>query len=311
MSCEEIKHVSVLLDEVVQALKCDQGGLFIDATFGAGGYSQGILACCEKTRVIAFDRDPHVHSAGMLMEDKYPNRFCFIQDCFGNMSRHIEEKVDGIVLDLGVSSMQIDQAERGFSFRFDGPLDMRMTPQGLSAKDVINGFSQTDIADILFKYGEERASYKIAKAIVSARQNAPIITTGQLSEIIHRVMPRPQDGSDSAMRSFQALRIFVNDELGELERALTASLSLLKPEGRLVVVSFHSLEDRIVKDFLLKHAGRKRHANKYAASEEKNVFPFKILTHKPIVPGEREKAFNPRSRSAKMRVGIRTEGIVS
>ncbi|MDD3669313.1 MAG: 16S rRNA (cytosine(1402)-N(4))-methyltransferase RsmH, partial [Alphaproteobacteria bacterium] len=229
-------------------------------------------------------------------------------DCFGQMGRHVESPVDGIVLDLGVSSMQIDMPERGFSFRLDGPLDMRMAQQGRSAKDIVNGASERDIADILFKYGEEKASRRIAHAIAAARRLAPITTTKQLADVIHRAMPRPPDGSDSATRSFQALRIAVNDELGELERALQASVHLLKPGGRLVVVSFHSLEDRIVKNFFIRHSRARPNENRHAAAAPPPAPQFRILTKKPVGAGAEELARNPRAHSAKMRVAERTEG---
>ena len=221
------------------------------------------------------------------------------------MGQHVESPVDGIVLDLGVSSMQIDMPERGFSFRFDGPLDMRMDQKGRSAKDIVNGSSERDIADILFKYGEEKASRRIAHAIVTARQLTPITTTKQLADAIHGVMPRPPDGSDSATRSFQALRIAVNDELGELERALQASVHLLKPGGRLVVVSFHSLEDRIVKNFLIQNSKERPNENRHAAAAPPVLPNFRIITKRPVTAGDKELAMNPRARAAKMRVAER------
>jgi 16S rRNA (cytosine1402-N4)-methyltransferase len=222
------------------------------------------------------------------------------------MAERVSEHVDGIVLDLGVSSMQIDQPDRGFSFRFDGPLDMRMGQAGRSAKDYVNSLSEKELADIIFTYGEEKASRRIAAAIVRARENAPIITTGQLADVIHRVMPKPKDGSDSAMRTFQALRIYVNDELGELQRALAASLQLLKPNGRLVVVSFHSLEDRIVKNFLIKNASAHVHQNRYAPVAEAEEGAFVVLTRKPVTASVAELERNPRAHSAKLRAARRS-----
>lgn len=303
---EQTPHIPVLMAEVLQALACQSGGVFIDGTFGAGGYTTAILKESKKNHVIGFDRDPESVQTAMVMEEKYKGRFSFVHDCFGNMANHVSEKVDGIVLDLGVSSMQIDQADRGFSFRLDGPLDMRMGKEGVSAKDVVNGFKEKDIADIIFKYGEEKASRRIAAAIVKARAIQPITTTSQLAEIIHSVMPRPKDGSDSAMRSFQALRIFVNDELGELERALEASIRLLKADGRLVVVTFHSLEDRIVKNFLIRHAGLEPHENRHVPMALVQAAPlFRVITKKPVTPSAAELERNPRSRSSKLRAGIR------
>lgn len=305
------EHIPVLLQEVLQMLNATQGGVFIDATFGAGGYTCGILNAHSGNRVIAFDRDPSTKVTACELSDKFQNRFSFVHDCFGQMVNYVDTPVDGIVLDLGVSSMQIDHPDRGFSFRFDGPLDMRMGQNGICAKDVINNFDEGKIADILYRYGEERASYRIARAIVTARRERPIETTGSLADIIHKVMPRPSDGSDSAMRSFQALRIFVNDELGELNMALNASIKLLKPGGRLVVVSFHSLEDRIVKTFMVNHSMKGGHVNKYLPDVEKAQGLFRILTKKPIVPGKDELERNSRAHSSKMRVAERTAVVSS
>lgn len=301
----ESPHIPVLLQEVIDNLSCQDGGVFIDGTFGAGGYSRAILKACPKNRVIGFDRDPSAMAAGLGMEADFNGRFSFIHDCFSNMASHIDEPVDGIVLDLGVSSMQIDQPDRGFSFRFDGPLDMRMGQAGRSAKDFVNSLSEKELADLIFTYGEEKASRRIAAAIVRARMLQPIVTTGQLADIIHQVMPRPKDGSDSAMRTFQALRIYVNDELGELERALDASVHLLKPGGRLVVVSFHSLEDRLVKNFLIKNTSAHVHQNRYAPAAETDKGLFSILTKKPICAGTAELERNPRAHSAKLRAARR------
>lgn len=303
-------HIPVLLTEVLETLVHGTGGTYIDGTFGAGGYTRAILQQDANANVIGFDRDPDAAKTGYDLEGKMQGRFSFVHDCFGNMANHISEQVDGIVLDLGVSSMQIDRPERGFSFRFDGPLDMRMGQEGLRAKDIVNGFKEKEIADILFKYGEEKASRRIAAAIVKARADKPITTTGALAELVHSVMPKPKDGSDSAMRTFQALRIYVNDELGELERALDASVRLLKPGGRLVVVTFHSLEDRIVKNFLIKNSSLRPNQNRHAPvlqqSDDKPL--FKVLTKKPVLPSDAEIKNNPRSHSAKLRAAMREEG---
>ena len=238
------------------------------------------------------------------MKAEFGDRFSFIGDCFSSVTDYVKEPVDGFVLDIGVSSMQIDGAERGFSFRLDGPLDMRMSGQGISAADVVNLKGEKELADILYAYGQEKQSRRIAKAIV---ENRPFQTTAQLVEVIHSVMPRPKDGSDSAMRSFQALRIYVNDELGELTRALDASIRILKPQGRLVVVSFHSLEDKIVKDFLKENAAPKKHQNKYAKNQE-TTDKFFIVPEKEIVMAdENELKNNSRAHSAKLRWAIRTE----
>lgn len=297
-------HIPVLLDAVVDGFSSVATGVVVDGTFGAGGYTRALLQKYPQMRVIAFDRDETVLPYVREMESQFPDRFRFIGDCFGNMVAHLSEPVDGIVLDLGVSSMQIDTPERGFSFRFDGPLDMRMGNGELSAADVVNTFSEEKLADILYRYGEEKASRRIARAIGTARQKQPIQTTGQLADIIHRVMPRPKDGADSAARSFQALRIFVNDELGELERALEASKKLLASGGRLIVVSFHSLEDRLVKNFLQAESGTKTHVNKYAVESGADIQNnFITITKKPIIATGDELKNNPRATCAKLRIG--------
>lgn len=297
----QVPHIPVLLHEVLDYLS-PRGGVFVDGTFGAGGYTRAILTANPKNRVIAFDRDPTTQKTAEQMQKEFGDRFAFIQDCFSHMSNYLTEKVDGIVLDIGVSSMQIDTPERGFSLRFNGPLDMRMSDEGLTAADLIKTLPEDQLANILYKYGEERQSRKIAHAL---KQHLPT-TTGEMAEIIHHVMPRPTDGSDSATRSFQALRIAVNDELGELERTLAAAPHLLKTDGRLVVVSFHSLEDRIVKDFFVTHSAKTVHHNKYAKNEQEQGL-FCILTKKPIQASDQEIAKNPRSHSAKLRAAKRTE----
>ena len=223
-----LSHIPVLLTPVIRCLAPEKGGVFVDGTFGAGGYTRALLEANPATKVIAFDRDITVLPTVQKFQKEFKGRFTFIQDCFGEVAKYITTPVDGFVLDIGVSSMQIDDPERGFSFRFDGPLDMRMGSGGISAGDIVNNWPEDKLADILYRYGEEKASRKIAHAIVGAR---PLSTTLQLAEVIHSVMPRPKDGSDSAMRSFQALRIAVNDELGELERALKASPQILKAGG--------------------------------------------------------------------------------
>ncbi len=297
-------HIPVLLVPVIHHLSPERGGVFVDGTFGAGGYTRAILESNPATKVIAFDRDDTVLPTVKKFQAEFGDRFTFIQDCFSEVAKYVTEPVDGFVLDIGVSSMQIDTPERGFSFRFDGPLDMRMSGQGVSAADIVNNWPNDKLADILFRYGEEKASRKIARAIVNAR---PLNTTLQLAEVIHSVMPHPKDGSDSAMRTFQAIRIVVNDELGELERALDASLKILKSGGRLVVVSFHSLEDRIVKEFLKKNSAKMGHINKYTTSKISIKAPFIVPDKKPITADETELARNPRAHSAKLRWAIRGE----
>ena len=296
-------HIPVLLDSVLTRLGC-QGGVYVDGTFGAGGYTRAILNAHPENRVIAFDRDPTVMPMVEKMKAEFGDRFSFIGDCFSSVADYVKEPVDGFVLDIGVSSMQIDGAERGFSFRLDGPLDMRMSGQGISAADVVNLKGEKELADILYAYGQEKQSRRIAKAIV---ENRPFKTTGELVEVIHSVMPRPKDGSDSAMRSFQALRIYVNDELGELERALNSSIRILKPQGRLVVVSFHSLEDKIVKDFLKANAAPKKHQNKYAQKTVETDKFFIVPEKEIVMADENELKNNSRAHSAKLRWAIRTE----
>ena len=294
-------HIPVLLDEVLHYLR-PEGGVFIDATFGAGGYTRAILKAHPENKVIAFDRDPMVQKNAEKIKKEFKDRFAFIQECFGHLADFITEPVDGIVMDIGVSSMQIDTPERGFSLRFNGPLDMRMSDSGPTAADLIKALPEGELANILYRYGEERQSRKIAHAL---KEHSPQ-TTGEMAEIIHHIMPRPKDGSDSATRSFQALRIAVNDELGELERALQSTPTLLKPKGRLVVVSFHSLEDRIVKEFFAAHSAKPTHRNKYAPVEaEEGV--LRLLTKKPVMAGDKELAKNSRAHSAKLRAAERTK----
>ncbi len=294
-------HIPVLLGEVLKFLS-PNGGVFVDGTFGAGGYTHAILSANQNNRVIAFDRDPIISPIAQKIKKDFGNRFTFIQDCFSSMSKHLTQQVDGIVLDIGVSSMQIDTPERGFSWRFDGPLDMRMGNQGPTAAELIEALPESQLADILFRYGEERQSRKIAHALKEALPK----TTTEMASVIHHVMPRPKDGSDSAMRSFQALRIAVNNELDELEQTLLQTPKLLSPKGRLVVVSFHSLEDRIVKDFLNSHSAKSVHKNKYASEKIEDGL-FQILTRKPVLADSDELKQNPRAHSAKLRAAQRTE----
>ena len=300
-------HIPVLLSVVLEYLRPCMPGIFIDGTFGAGGYTTAILNEHEKNKVIAFDRDKTVLPFVQKVQEKFSTRFSFINDCFDSLATYVETPVNGIVFDVGVSSMQLDIPERGFSFQQNGPLDMRMGNQSLSAAEIVNTHSEKEIADILYQYGQERMSYRIARAICTYRQTHPITTTEELAKIIHSVMPRPKDGKDSAMRSFQALRIAVNDELGQLERALLASMKVLAPNGRLAVVSFHSLEDKVVKDFMTTFGNKKQKTNKYKVSDIKTAAPFTILTPKPILPDETELKLNPRAHSAKFRCAQRSD----
>ncbi len=312
-------HIPVLLNEVLETLNVESDGVYIDGTFGAGGYSTAILDKANNTTVYGIDRDVNAINTAKEISLEYPNCLIPVRGCFGDMYDLIDSKcpdgVDGIVLDIGVSSMQIDNRERGFSFQSDGPLDMRMdTETGQNAADVINNYSEEDIANILYKYGEERLSRRIARRIVEHRIKKEITTTGELAHIIHKALPaKKKDRIDPATRSFQALRIYVNNELDELERGLEGAEKLLKPNGRLVVVTFHSLEERIVKRFFRNRAGldarTSRHAPDVLMGVPDNMIKgnqsFKLENKKAILPTEEEISINSRSRSARLRWGIK------
>lgn len=306
-------HQPVMLDEVVSTLAPRDGGHYIDATFGNGGYSRAILQSAD-CHLMAIDQDPDAIARGQNLVEEHAPRFTLAHGRFSQMDdllghhhpQAATDGVDGIVFDLGVCSTQLDQAERGFSFQKDGPLDMRMSQDGLDAAEVVNSTAETDLANILFTYGDERASRRIARAIVKARNEAPITRTLQLAEIIHSVMPRPKPGqSDSATRSFQALRIYVNQEMAEIEQALEAAQALLKPDGLLVVVTFHSLEDRIVKKFIANRGGKVARPSRHLPELEEAPVFFQMVTRKPLLPTDDEIATNPRSRSAKLRAARR------
>ena len=303
------RHVPVLREEAVAALSPRAGGVYLDGTFGAGGYSRAILAV-PGTRVLGLDRDPSAIAAAAALAADNP-RLTLHQARFGTLGEVADASgiagFDGVVLDIGVSSMQLDEADRGFSFRQDGPLDMRMSGEGPSAADIVNTADEEDLANILYLFGEERASRRIARAIVHDRQTAPFTRTRQLAEMIARVVPGSPTDIHPATRSFQALRIAVNDELGELVAALEAAERKLVADGRLAVVTFHSLEDRIVKRFLQARSGRGAGGSRHLPSEAAPAPPtFVLQGRQPIVPGAEEVALNPRARSAKLRVGIRT-----
>lgn len=298
-------HIPVLLRPLLAAV-APVSGLWVDGTFGAGGYARGLLDA-GADRVIGIDRDPLAHQMAADWIGDYGGRLELVQCNFADMADHVDQ-VDGVVLDLGVSSMQIDQAERGFSFMKDGPLDMRMAQDGPSAADIVNQADESELADILYIYGEERASRRIARAIVKQRAVQPITTTLHLAGIVEGCLPRAKPGqSHPATRSFQALRIAVNDEYGALYQGLVAAEQVLKPGGKLAVVTFHSVEDRMVKRFLQARAGQSGHANRYAPQQEITAPQFTLLSRKAIGPDDDELAENPRARSAKLRVAQRTD----
>jgi 16S rRNA (cytosine1402-N4)-methyltransferase len=308
MSPAAPRHVSVLGREAVEMLAPHDGGIYLDATFGAGGYSRMILAT-SGTRVIGIDRDRSAITGGFDLVDRADGRLTLVEDCFSNLAEVCAaqgvDAVDGVAMDVGVSSMQLDSAERGFSFRLGGPLDMRMGHDGPTAADVVAKASETDLANIIYIFGEERHSRGVARAIVAARKEAPITTTKALADIVAKVVRSKPNEIHPATRTFQGLRIFVNAELDELHLALSAAERVLKPGGRLVVVSFHSLEDRIVKDFL-NQRGKAASGSRHLPEIAQAVPSFQILTKRPVTPGEAEVSANPRARSAKLRAAERT-----
>ena len=298
-------HIPVLLDAILASIGPVRG-VWLDGTFGAGGYTRALLDAGAE-RVIAVDRDPLAFEMAAAWAGAYGDRLVMQHGVFSQMD-HYAQDLDGVVLDLGVSSMQLDQAERGFSFMKDGPLDMRMSQDGPSAADLVADLDADALADILFHYGEERASRRIARAIVDARKTAPIATTLQLAEIVEGCLPRARPGqSHPATRSFQALRIAVNAEYEELFQGLMAAERALRPGGQLAVVTFHSVEDRMVKRFLQMRSGGTGRANRYAPEQAEDAPQFSLKTRKAVAPNESELAENPRARSAKLRVAIRTD----
>ena len=298
-------HIPVLLQPILAAV-APVRGLWLDGTLGAGGYTRGLLEAGADC-VIGIDRDPLALQMAQSWAAPYGARVRLVEGTFSNLDTLAGEPLDGVVLDLGVSSMQIDQAERGFSFMKDGPLDMRMSQSGDSAADLVNTADEATLADILYHYGEERASRRIARAIVAARTLESIATTARLAEIVAKCLPRPKPGqSHPATRSFQAIRIAVNTEFSELAEGLAAAERALKPGGLLAVVTFHSLEDRIVKRFLQLASGHEANANRYAPARSDTTARFDLVTRRAVVADEVELAANPRSRSAKLRVARRT-----
>ncbi|MEM8569441.1 MAG: 16S rRNA (cytosine(1402)-N(4))-methyltransferase RsmH [Pseudomonadota bacterium] len=304
-------HVPVLLQPLLNAIH-PVSGCWLDGTFGAGGYTRALLEA-GADQVIAIDRDPQAIEDAKVWTRDLEDRLILRQGRFSQMAEIVQQaghpKVDGVVLDIGVSSMQIDQGARGFSFQKDGPLDMRMEQSGLSAADLVNTLPESELADILFQLGEERASRRIARAITIARGKAPLTTTRELASVIAQSLPRPRPGQPHpATRSFQALRIAVNRELEELAEGLMAAEAILNPGGWLAVVTFHSLEDRIVKRFLQERTGSRPRGNRHLPDDAAAPEPrFARASRQAIAPSDGEIAANPRSRSAKLRLGRRLD----
>ncbi len=303
-------HIPVLLAEAISALRPAAGGIFLDGTFGRGGYSRAILNAAQDVQVIALDRDPSAIAGGAALQAEYQGRFSLAEARFSDMEAAAESlgqtAFDGVVLDIGVSSMQIDDGSRGFSFRRDGPLDMRMGGSGRSAEDIVNQASEAELADIFYFYGEERHARPLARAVVAARRDAPIKTTRMLADLAGRAVRHRSGDIHPATRAFQALRIAVNDELMQLVEGLHAAERLLKTGGRLAVVTFHSLEDRIVKQFFSERSGRSG-GSRHRPAAAVPAATFIINGKWPVTPGDAELASNPRSRSAKLRAGTRTD----
>ena len=308
-------HVPVMIAEVCAALAPKAGAVYVDATFGAGGYASAILEAAPRIAVFGIDRDPEALTAAQPLVRRFAGRLTLIAGRFGDMVGLLVgagvRGVDGIAFDLGLSSMHLDNPERGFSFRADGPLDMRMNTvdsTNVTAAEVVNRLPEVELADILRHFGEERLAPRIARAIVAARAQAPLKRTGELAEIVRRIVPRARDGIDPATRTFQALRIYVNDELGEIARGLAAAETLLKTGGRLAVVSFHSLEDRVVKTFLAERSGRTPAPSRHSPAPQTPPRPptFRLLAGLQR-PSEAEIAANPRARSGRLRAAERTD----
>ena len=311
MTKHDAPHISVLLREVLEILSPKDGGIYVDGTFGAGGYSRAILEAADCV-VYGVDRDPLAIAMGQEMAKEFSGRLIMVEGCYADMEALLADKgvsvVDGVALDIGVSSMQIDEAERGFSFMRDGPLDMRMSGKGRTAAEVINEESEAELAKIIFVYGEERRSRAIARVVAERRELAPFKSTVELAEVVASVVRPTGKGIHPATRTFQALRIVVNDELGQLVKGLAASERLLTPGGRLAVVSFHSLEDRRVKNFLsARSEGRARPSRHVPVSDEGPAPTFKLIKRGAFKARPDELLVNSRSRSARLRGAVRTE----
>ena len=299
-------HIPVMLDSVLKAAELADGETVIDATFGFGGYSEAFLRVAD-CNVIGLDRDPTVLPRAKELSESYPGRFRLVETPFSEMGNHDLPQVDVVVFDIGVSSMQIDQADRGFSFQKDGPLDMRMSRQGPTAQNAVMQLDEAELATLFKVYGEERHARRAARRIVEARSEGDLATTEQLATLLEEAIGR-SGKIHPATRVFQALRIFINDELGELYRGLCAAERLLKPGGRLVIVTFHSLEDRIAKQFLRDRAGEVEGGSRYAPAvvHEGPEASFTLPRRSVVKPTKSEEAENPRARSAKLRVAVRT-----
>jgi 16S rRNA (cytosine1402-N4)-methyltransferase len=306
-------HIPVLVDAVLAALAPRDDALFVDATFGRGGYSVALLAAA-RCRVFGIDRDPAALRYGHELAERYSGRLTILDGRFSEMAHLLAPiatgPIAGIAFDLGVSSAQLDLPERGFSFRFDGPLDMRMSRDGRTAADLIASLSEPELAELIRELGEERFAGRIARAIVTARQRQPLRSTVELAEIVRAVVPKSEPGQDPATRTFQAFRIAVNDELGELDRGLVAAEQLLMPGGRLAVVSFHSLEDRRVKQFLLRRSEGAPRSSRHTPAPLAAAAPsFRLLGRRAVRPDAAEIARNPRSRAARLRAAERTAAL--
>jgi 16S rRNA (cytosine1402-N4)-methyltransferase len=308
------RHVPVLLAQMLNAIAARDGKSYIDGTFGAGGYSEAILTAAPGSRVLGIDRDPAALASGRWLAEQYPGRLQLSEGRFGDLDRLAAAAgfapADGVVLDVGVSSMQLDDPERGFSFQGDGPLDMRMSLRGPTAADVVNTADEARLADILFHLGEEKSARAIARAIATRRRQRSFARTSELAQLVAHVLGREKiAGRHAATRTFQALRIYVNDELFELARGLCAAERVLAPGGRLVVVTFHSLEDRLVKRYFRERAAPQPHASRHLPpqAEPRPRPSFQFLNHRPVSPTDTEVAANPRARSARLRAVVRTD----
>ena len=298
-----IRHVPVMLNEVLKYLSVKDNETYVDATFGNGGYSEAMLDTAQ-CKVIALDRDPSVISRAKELKERFGQRFEFRAGNFGDFVNLIKEDIHGAVFDIGVSSMQLDDDFRGFSFAKEAPLDMRMSMKGISAKDIVNTYSEKELADLIYTFGEEKKSRQIASKITEYRRTKEIETTTELANIIYQVMPKRFGQIDPATRTFQAIRIAVNDELQQLKDGLSGALCRLLPLGRMIVVNFHSLEDRIVKNFFNENSNKKVHVSRYKDTRPSSNNKPLAFVSKVVTPSKEECASNPRARSAKLRYAI-------